>query len=150
MTSSRAMLRRAAHWVHSVTVPAARMMASRSASPADSGSTNPSALPGSANHADSPVSHSDTSLPAAQAVAATVNAWAHRSGASAPDVIFTTSRRATAHAYHTTLTTDRPRPVMLAVMSATETFYLVLLIMAFLVIGWFAIFVVYKLFAGQR
>ena len=52
-----------------------------------------SARPGSANHDDSPVSHNDTGTPAATAVAATVNAWAHRSGASVPAVTFTTSVR---------------------------------------------------------
>lgn len=31
-----------------------------------------------------------------------------------------------------------------------ETFYLVLLIAVFGIIGWFAIYVVYKLFQGQR
>ena len=40
------------------------------------------------------MSHSETSAPAATAVAATVNAWAHRSGSSAPAVDFTTNRTA--------------------------------------------------------
>jgi hypothetical protein len=39
------------------------------------------------------VSHSDTGAPAATAVAATVKAWAQRSGASAPAVTFTMSVR---------------------------------------------------------
>jgi hypothetical protein len=38
------------------------------------GSENSAAFPGSANHADSPVSHSDTGTPLAAAAAATVNA----------------------------------------------------------------------------
>ena len=76
------MSRRAAHCVHSVTVPPARIAASRSSSGAACGSSNSAARPGSANHADSPVSHSDTSTPAATAVAATVNACEQRSGAS--------------------------------------------------------------------
>jgi hypothetical protein len=48
---------------------------------------------GSANQADSPVSHSDTGTPAAAAVAATVNACEQRSGASAPAVALTTRVR---------------------------------------------------------
>ena len=69
------MPRRAAHWVHTVTrPPPASTAASRSASGAACGSANASARPGTPNHAASPVSHSDTSAPAATAVAATVNA----------------------------------------------------------------------------
>ncbi len=49
---------------------------------------------GSANQVDSPVSQRETDTPAAAAVAATVNAWAHRSGASAPAVALTTRVRA--------------------------------------------------------
>src|SRR4051812_14408381 len=85
--------RRAAHWVQTVTVPAARTVARRLGSGAECGSWNDSALPGIANHTDSPVSQSDTGTPAAAAVAATVNAWAHRSGASEPAVALTTMDR---------------------------------------------------------
>ena len=88
------MSRRAAHCVHRVTWPAASTAASRSASGAACGSVNCSARPGSANQADSPVSHSEVGTPAATAVAATVNAWLHRSGASAPAVTLTTSELA--------------------------------------------------------
>src|SRR6266511_1535341 len=65
------MPRRAAHCVHSVTRP-----------------------PASANHADSPVSQSDTGTPAATAVAATVKACEQRSGASIPAVALMTRVRA--------------------------------------------------------
>ena len=72
--SSGSMSRRAAHWVQTVTVPAARIPASRSASGAACGSEKSSARPGSPNQADSPVSHSETGTPLATAVAATVKA----------------------------------------------------------------------------
>jgi len=49
------------------------------------------ARPGRANQADSPVSQSETCAPEATAIAATVNACEHRSGASAPAVTLTTS-----------------------------------------------------------
>lgn len=55
------------------------------------GSEKSAARPGSANHADSPVSHSETGTPLAAAAAAAVNAWLHRSGASAPTVTLITS-----------------------------------------------------------
>ncbi len=55
------------------------------------GSENSAARPGSANHADSPVSHSETGTPLAAAAAATVNAGLQRSGASAPAVTLITS-----------------------------------------------------------
>ena len=35
-------------------------------------------------------------------------------------------------------------------MGGLEIFYLVLLLLSSLAIGWFAVYVVYKLFAGQR
>ncbi len=54
-------------------------------------SENSAARPGSANHADSPVSHSETGTSLAAAAAATVNAWLQRSGASAPAVTLITS-----------------------------------------------------------
>ena len=57
------------------------------------GRANASARPGTPNHAASPVSHSETSAPAATAVAATVKPWLQRSGSSAPAVTFTTSGR---------------------------------------------------------
>ena len=98
-TSPSAIPRRAAHCVQSVTVPAASTAASRSGSGAAWGSSNSAARPGSANQADSPVSHNDTGTLAATAVAATVNAWEHRSGASVPAVTLTTRGRATGPAY---------------------------------------------------
>ena len=76
--------------MHRVTRPLARTASSRSDSGAACGSSNSAAFPGTANHADSPVSHSDTSTPLATATAATVNAWEHRSGASAPAVTLIT------------------------------------------------------------
>ncbi len=63
-----------------MTCPSASTAPSRSASGVASGSANSSARPGTPNHAASPVSHSDTSAPAASAVAATVNPWLQRSG----------------------------------------------------------------------
>jgi hypothetical protein len=85
------MSRRAAHCVHSVIRPAARIESIRPGSGAACGSSNSAARPGSANHADSPVSQSDTSTPLATATAATVNACEQRSGASAPAVTLSTS-----------------------------------------------------------
>lgn len=35
-------------------------------------------------------------------------------------------------------------------MGALEIFYLVLLVLSSITIGWFAVLVLYKLFAGQR
>src|SRR3954447_18029846 len=93
-TSSRVIPPRGAHCVQSVTTPASSRIASRSGSGAACGSSKVAARSGSANHADSPVSQNDTSTPAAAAVLATVNAWEQRSGASAPAVALTTSRRA--------------------------------------------------------
>ncbi len=84
---------RAAHWVHTVTEPAASTAASRSASGAACGSEKSSARPGRPSHADSPVSHSDTRAPAAAAAAATVNAWLQRSGSSLPAVTLMTRLR---------------------------------------------------------
>ena len=72
--SPASILRRAAHWVHTVTVPAARTPARRSASGAACGSEKSSARPGKPNQAASPVSHSETWTPLATAVAATVKA----------------------------------------------------------------------------
>ncbi|GAA1578352.1 hypothetical protein GCM10009678_71340 [Actinomadura kijaniata] len=48
------------------------------------------ARPGSAYQAASPVSHNDTGTPLAIPAAATVNAWLHRSGPSAPAVTLIT------------------------------------------------------------
>lgn len=90
-TSSGPIPRRAAHWVQSVTRPAARMTPRRSSREVAWGSENSAARPGSANHADSPVSHRETPTPLAAAAAATVNAWLQRSGASAPAVTLMTS-----------------------------------------------------------
>ena len=74
-----------------MTRPASIRIASRSGSGAACGSSKVAARPGSANHADSPVSQNDTSTPDAAAVLATVNACEQRSGASAPAVALTTS-----------------------------------------------------------
>jgi hypothetical protein len=93
MTSAGVISRRAAHWVHTVTVPAASTPASRSASGAACGSEKSSARPGRANQADSPVSHSETVTPLATAAAATVKAWLHRSGSSLPAVTLITKDR---------------------------------------------------------
>ena len=62
-----------------------------SASGAECGRTNSSALPATANQAASPVSQSETSAPLARAALATVNAWAQRSGSLAPAITFTTN-----------------------------------------------------------
>ena len=91
--SPASMFRRAAHWVHTVTVPAARIPASKSASGAACGSEKSSARPGRPNQADSPVSHSETGTPLATAAAATVKAWLHRSGSSLPTVTLMTTER---------------------------------------------------------
>src|SRR3954447_26653441 len=93
-TSSGVMARRAAHWVHAVTLPLASSRWSRSGSGAACGNSNSAARPGRANHVDSPVSQNDTSTPDAAAVDATVNACEQRSGESAPAVALTTSKRA--------------------------------------------------------
>src|SRR6478736_1925972 len=95
MTSGSVMFLRAAHWVHTVSVPPEMSVSRRSASGAECGSSNRSARPGKASQADSPVSHSDTETPDATAVAATVNACAHRSGSLTPAVDFTTNDRGT-------------------------------------------------------
>ena len=91
--SSAVMSRRAAHCVHTVTVPAAMTPASRSASGAACGSEKSSARPGSANQADSPVSHKETRTPLATAAPATVKAWLQRSGSSLPAVTLMTRER---------------------------------------------------------
>src|SRR3954469_14175198 len=93
-TSSGVMARRAAHWVHAVTLPLASSRSSRSGRGAACGSSNSAARPGSANQVDSPVSQNETSTPDAAAVDATVKACEQRSGASAPAVALTTSKRA--------------------------------------------------------
>src|ERR1700678_1993090 len=90
MTSAGVISLRAAHWLHTVTVPSASTEASRSGSGAASGRLKPSARPGSANHAASPVSQSETGTPLATAVAATVNDWLQRSGSSLPAVTLIT------------------------------------------------------------
>src|SRR6202034_863481 len=87
--------RRAAHWLHTVTVPSASTEASRSGSGAACGSAKSSGRPGSATPAAPPVSHSETGTPLATAVAATVNAWLHRSGSSLPAVTLITRFLAT-------------------------------------------------------
>ncbi len=91
--SPASMFLRAAHWVHTVTEPAARTPASRSASGAACGSEKSSARPGRPNQADSPVSHSETGTPLATAAAATVKAWLQRSGSSLPAVTLMTRER---------------------------------------------------------
>jgi hypothetical protein len=91
--SPASMFRRAAHWVHTVTEPAARTPASRSARGAACGSEKSPARPGRPNQADSPVSHSETGTPLATAAAATVKAWLQRSGSSWPAVTLMTRER---------------------------------------------------------
>src|ERR1700728_976378 len=95
MRSAGVMSRRAAHWLHTVTVPSASTEASRSGSGAACGSAKSSGRPGSATPAAPPVSHSETGTPLATAVAATVNAWLHRSGSSLPAVTLITRFLAT-------------------------------------------------------
>src|SRR5688572_2105727 len=92
-TSSAVIPRRAAHCVHSVTVPSARTASSRSPSGAACSSAMSAVRPGRASHAASPVSHRLTGTPAATPAAATVNAWLQASGRSAPDVVLTTRLR---------------------------------------------------------
>src|ERR1017187_10343512 len=93
-TRSPALIARgAAHGVHTVTAPLARILASSSASGTACGRAMSSAPPGSANHAASPVSHRETARPLAIAAAATVRAWLQRSGSSLPAVTFTTRDR---------------------------------------------------------
>ena len=94
ITSSGAMSRRAAHCVHSETVPLDRTLASRSVSGGACGRVKSAARPGSANQDASPVSHNDTGTPLAIAAAATLKAWLHRSGSSLPAVILMTRLRA--------------------------------------------------------
>jgi hypothetical protein len=93
ITSSAVISRRAAHCVHTVTVPSASTSESRSASGAACGSEKSAARPGRANQADSPVSHNDTVTPLATAVDATVKAWLQRSASSLPAVTLTTRDR---------------------------------------------------------
>jgi hypothetical protein len=81
--------------VHNVTVPAARIPASRSDSGGECGIENSSARPGRANQDASPVSQSEVRTPLAAAVAATVKAWLQRSGSSLPAVALITRVRAT-------------------------------------------------------
>src|ERR1700722_2644362 len=94
ITSSGAISRRAAHCVHSDTVPSARTVASRSARGGACGRAKSPARPGSENQDASPVSHSDTGTPLTVAAAATLKAWLHRSGSSLPAVILMTRLRA--------------------------------------------------------
>ncbi len=94
MTSAGPMSLRAAHWVQSVTVPPATMLASRSASGGECGSTMSAARPGTASQAASAASHKETVTPLASAVAATVRAWPQRSGSSLPAVTLMTRLRA--------------------------------------------------------
>ncbi len=79
-------------------MPPASTAASRSGRGVASGSENSAARSGTANHAASPVSHSETDAPAATAEAATVNAWLQRSASSEPHVTLTTSFRAMSEA----------------------------------------------------
>ena len=121
--------RRAAHCVQTVREPPARTASRRSASGAECGSSNASARPGTASQTASPVSHSETSAPAASAVAATVNAWEQRSGASEPEVHFTTRRG------------GRVMGPSCCSVARVETAYLVLLIATFVAIAAVAAYV---------
>src|SRR5688572_3740151 len=67
----------------------------RSASGVECANRKSHTFPGTANHAASPANQSDTIAPEAAAVAATLNACAHRSGSSIPAVTLTTKLRAT-------------------------------------------------------
>src|SRR5680860_189671 len=78
--------RRAAHWVHTVRVPPTITASRSTCSSTEWGSENCSARPGTAIHADSPVSQRLTWAPLVRAVVATVNAWDSFSGDSIPAV----------------------------------------------------------------
>src|SRR3954471_16818037 len=102
-TAAGVMARRAAHWVHAVTLPLASSRSSRSGRGAACGHSKPAGPPGRGNQGgspgrpnqvDSPVSQKETSTPDAAAVEATVKACEQRSGESAPAVALTTSKRA--------------------------------------------------------
>ena len=132
------MSRRCAHWVQTVSVPRVSTVSRRSASGAECGSSKLSARPGNAEPGGVPSQPEGDRNPAAAAVAATVKAWAHRSGSSAPAVHFTTSDLTSSGAVTATIL-----PVM-------ATFYTILLIVAFLAIAGMAVLIVTKLFAGQQ
>src|SRR5690349_17602828 len=87
--------RRAAHCVQTITVPAVRIISSRSGSGVACSRTRSAARPGRANQAASPVSHNCTDTPAAHAAAATVKAWLLRSAPSVPAVTLITRLSAT-------------------------------------------------------
>ena len=94
------------------------------------------------------MSQSDVGTPAETAVAATVNAWLHRSGASAPAVTLTTSDLATAP---TVGAGPAVRLGRLGILSGVlEAVSLTLLIAAVVGIGWVAVYVVHKVFQEQR
>jgi hypothetical protein len=80
--------------------------------------------------------------PAETAVAATVNAWLHRSGASDPAVTLTTSDLGTPPRY--------AHPAVDILDRVLEAVALTLLITAVVGIGWVAVYVVYKVFQEQR
>lgn len=126
-----------AHWVHTVTHPRANTVSSRSESGADPASSNAAARPGMPNQAASPVSHSEMPMPAAAAVAATVNPWEQRSASSCPAVTLTNNRLGTV-----SVMSDR-LPHMV------EIVYTGLLVGALALAGWVSFIVVYRLFKGQ-
>jgi hypothetical protein len=83
------------------------------------------------------VSHTLTGTPPANAVAATVRAWFSRSGASTPQVTFTTSR-------------VRGSDMVTGYDLAVHTFFLSLLVLTAITVTWFAGFVVYRLVKTPR
>ncbi len=130
--------RRAAHCVHTVTVPAVSTASSSWANGAAPSSVNVAARPGTPNQDASPVSHSDTVTPDATAVAATVNACEQRSGSSAPTVTLTTRSRMPVSV--------RPRTTVATVL---ETVYTALLVLVALSVVWFAAAMVRRLYRDQ-
>ena len=144
------MSRRAAHCVHSVTLPAASTAASRSASGAECGRSNVSARPGSANHADSPVSQSSTDGAAAgrrrrdgerlSAAFGRIGAGGDFDEQAAHDTRrYRRERRAAGQ--------GESRVSMCACWRSRTR---VLLVLVFVLFAWFSGFVVYRLYRGQR
>ena len=78
------------------------------------------------------------------AVAATVKAWVHRSGSSAPAVHLTTRLRDASWCGLGGGWLTAGYPLVMA------TFYTILLIVAFLAIAGMTVLIVAKLFAGQQ
>ena len=116
-------------------MPAARTIASRSASGAACGSENSSArarVRQPRRLAGEP--QADTSAPDATAAAATVKAWLHRSASASPTVTFTTRL------------VSCPDPNRLPGMEAV---FISLMALVVLLTGYVALVVLYKLFKTQ-